>query len=176
MGFLYLLERIRTPWLTKLMLVVTELGGETVFLVLALAMFWALDKKKGYLLMTVGFAAFELLPSLLLGMFSPSQEMLEIGRYALRIIGTTFPLAGFCIIAGSVFQAIGNPLHSLINSVCRQLVVLLPAAWLLAQTGNLTLVWFAFPIAEVMSLIMSLIFLRKTMRSADARMLAMQQH
>ena len=55
-------------------------------------------------------------------------------------------------------------------------MVLLPAAWLLAQTGNLTLVWFAFPIAEVMSLIMSLIFLRKTMHSADARMLALQQH
>ena len=127
-------------------------------------------------IMTVGFILFETIPGMLLGLFSPSEEMMSIGVAALRIIGIHFPVAGFCIIAGSVFQAIGNPVYSLICSVCRQLVVLLPAAWLLAQTGNLTLVWFAFPIAEVMSLIMSLIFLRKTMHSADARMLAMQQH
>ena len=127
-------------------------------------------------IMTAGLILFETIPGALLGLFSPSEEMMSIGVAALRIIGIHFPVAGFCIIAGSVFQAIGNPVYSLICSVCRQLVVLLPAAWLLAQTGNLTLVWFAFPIAEVMSLIMSLIFLRKTMHSADARMLAMQQH
>ena len=127
-------------------------------------------------IMTAGLILFETIPGALLGLFSPSEEMMSIGMAALRIIGIHFPVAGFCIIAGSVFQAIGNPVYSLICSVCRQLVVLLPAAWLLAQTGNLTLVWFAFPIAEVMSLIMSLIFLRKTMHSADARMLAMQQH
>ena len=61
-------------------------------------------------------------------------------------------------------------MHSLITSVCRQIVVLIPAAWLLAQTGNLTLVWFAFPIAELMSLLLSTIFLRKTMHAASARM------
>ena len=127
-------------------------------------------------IMTAGLILFETIPGVLLGLFSPSEEMMSIGVAALRIIGIHFPVAGFCIIAGSVFQAIGNPVYSLICSVCRQLVVLLPAAWLLAQTGNLTLVWFAFPIAEVMSLIMSLIFLRKTMHSADARMLALQQH
>jgi len=121
-------------------------------------------------IMTAGFAAFELIPGVLLAMFTPSQEMLEIGQYALRIIGTTFPLAGFCIIAGSVFQAIGNPFHSLTVSVCRQLVVLLPAAWLLAQTGRLELVWLSFPIAEIMSLTLSAIFLRRTLRTADAHM------
>ena len=67
-------------------------------------------------------------------------------------------------------QAIGNPFYSLIVSVCRQLVVLLPVAWLLSQTGNLTLVWLAFPIAELMSLTLSIIFLRKTLRMADAAM------
>ena len=76
------------------------------------------------------------------------------------------------LAAGSVCQAIGNPLHSLITSVCRQLVVLLPAAWLLAQTGRLELVWFAFPIAEVMSLILSAVFLRRTFKNANARMAA----
>ena len=125
-------------------------------------------------IMTAGCVTLELIPEVLLGLFSPSEEMLSIGIPALRIIGVHFPVAGFCIIAGSVFQAIGNPVYSLVTSVCRQLVVLLPAAWLLAQTGNLTLVWFAFPIAEVMSLILSSIFLRRTMRSAEARMLAIQ--
>ena len=127
-------------------------------------------------IMTVGCILFETIPGSLLGLFSPSEEMLSIGIPALRIIGVHLPVAGFCIIAGSVFQAIGNPVYSLIVSVCRQLVVLLPAAWLLAQTGNLTLVWFAFPIAEVMSLIMSTIFLGKTMHTANARMLAVHNH
>ena len=104
---------------------------------------------------------------MLLGIFTPSAEMLAIGQTALRIIGVHFPIAGFCIIAGSVFQAIGNPVHSLINSVCRQLVVLLPAAWLLAQTGRLELVWLSFPIAELMSLLLSTIFLRQTFRAAE---------
>ena len=90
--------------------------------------------------------------------------------FAVFEIALSFILAGFCIIAGSVCQAIGNPFYSLIVSVCRQLVVLLPVAWLLSQTGNLTLVWLAFPIAELMSLTLSIIFLRKTLRMADAAM------
>ena len=118
-------------------------------------------------IMAVGTAAFELIPATLLGMFNPSEEMLAIGVPALRIIATHFILAGFCIPVISVCQAIGNPFYSLICSVCRQIVVLLPAAFLLAQTGNLNLVWLAFPIAELMSLLMATIFLRKTMRRAD---------
>ncbi len=120
-------------------------------------------------IMVIGFSAFNLIPGTLLGFFSPSAEMLSIGTVALRIISVSFLLAGFCIIAGSMFQAIGNPVHSLIVSICRQLLVLLPAAWLLAQTGNLDLVWFAFPIAELMSLTLSVIFLRKTMRDAEQK-------
>ena len=96
--------------------------------------------------------------------------MRQIGIPAFRIIAIHFLFAGFCIVSGSVFQAIGNPLHALINSVCRQLVVLLPAAWLLAQSGKLELVWFAFPIAEIFSFILSSIFLRGTMRRANAAM------
>ena len=127
-------------------------------------------------IMTTGFLAFETIPGVLLSAFSPSEEMLSIGKVALRTIGTTFPMAGFCIIAGSVFQAIGNPFHSLIVSVCRQLVVLLPAAWLLAQTGRLGLVWLSFPVAELMSIFLSTIFMRKTMRNANAHMLEMQKN
>ena len=118
-------------------------------------------------IMAVGFALFELVPGTLLSLFDASPDMLAIGKPALRIIGIHFPLAGFCIIAGSVCQAIGNPMYSLTVSVCRQLVVLLPAAWLLSRTGNLDLVWLAFPIAELMSLTLSSIFLRKTIRRAD---------
>lgn len=120
-------------------------------------------------IMTLGLLAFELVPDVLLSFFNASEEMIKIGVPALRIIGIHFVLAGFCIIAGSVCQAIGNPTHSLIVSVCRQLLVLLPVAWLLAQTGRLELVWFAFPIAECVSLILSAIFLAKTMQRAKQR-------
>ena len=119
-------------------------------------------------IMAVGFAAFQLIPGVLLSFFNASDEMLSIGTVALRIICCSFPLAGFAIIAGSVCQAIGNPFYSLIVSVCRQLVVLLPVAWLLSQVGRLELVWLAFPVAEVVSLTLSAIFLRRTMRSAAA--------
>lgn len=119
-------------------------------------------------IMIVGLLIFELMPAALLSLFDASDYMLSIGVPALRIIGTTFLFAGFCIISGSVCQAIGNPMHSLITSVCRQLVVLLPSAWLLAKTGRLELVWLAFPIAEIVCAILSAIFLRKTLKSASA--------
>ncbi len=119
-------------------------------------------------IMCCGLAAFQLAPETLLGFFSASDEMLSIGKVALRIISVHFPLAGFAIIAGSVCQAIGNPLYSLAVSVCRQLVVLLPVAWLLARTGRLELVWFAFIVAEIVSLILSAIFLGRTMKKAQA--------
>ena len=125
-------------------------------------------------IMTCGTLLFELAPHILLGFFNPSEEMLSIGMVALRIVGIHFPLAGFCIIAGSVCQAIGNPVHSLLISVGRQIVVLLPVAYLMSLTGNLNLVWLAFPIAEGMSLILSSFFLSKTMKKARARMEAQQ--
>ncbi|EOS65401.1 MATE family efflux transporter [Oscillibacter sp. 1-3] len=120
-------------------------------------------------IMCLGCAAFNLIPETLLGFFSPSAEMLDIGTVALRVISYSFLLAGFDIIAGSVCQAIGNPIYTLICSVCRQLVALLPAAWLLARTGVLDLVWFCFPISEVVSLVLSIIFLRRTMRRVEAQ-------
>ena len=118
-------------------------------------------------IMTVGFAVFQLAPATLLTLFDASAEMTAIGVPALRIISISFLLAGFCIIAVSVCQAIGNPLYSMMVSICRQLVVLLPAAWLLAQSGRLELVWWSFPIAEIASFTLSAIFLRRTMRAAE---------
>ena len=119
-------------------------------------------------IMVAGFAVFQLAPATLLSLFDASAEMTAIGVPALRIISISFLLAGFCIIAGSVCQAIGNPMYSMVVSICRQLVVLLPAAWLLARTGRLELVWWAFPIAEIASVTLSAIFLRRTMRTAEA--------
>ncbi|WP_295579304.1 MATE family efflux transporter [uncultured Oscillibacter sp.] len=121
-------------------------------------------------IMAVGFGLFQVMPATLLALFDASETMTAIGVPALRIISISFLLAGFCIIAGSVCQAIGNPFYSLIVSVCRQMLVLLPVAWLLAQTGRLELVWWAFPIAEIASITLSTIFLRRTVRSAGARM------
>ena len=121
-------------------------------------------------IMAVGFLIFQLFPDTLLNFFDASESMLTIGKPALRIISISFLMAGFSVIAGSVCQAIGNPFYSMIVSVCRQLMVLLPTAWLLSQLGKLELVWWAVPIAEVVALGLSIVFLRRTIRSAGARM------
>ena len=121
-------------------------------------------------IMLIGLALMEFTPGLLLSLFNATDHMRQIGIPAFRIIAIHFLFAGFCIVSGSVFQAIGNPIHALINSVCRQLLVLLPVAWLLAQSGRLELVWFCFPIAEIFAFILSSIFLRKTLKTANARM------
>ena len=118
-------------------------------------------------IMTVGTILFETMPGFLLGLFSPSEEMLEVGKTAFRIIGIHFPVAGFCIVAGSVCQALRKPVYTMIVSICRQLVILLPVAYLLSRTGRLELIWFAFLIAEVFSLIMNIFFLRSALSYAD---------
>lgn len=110
-------------------------------------------------LMVIGFLVFQLCPGVLLQWFNASETMLAIGVPALRIISISFLLAGFCIICGSVFQALGNGVYSMVVSIARQLVVLLPAAYLLAKLGNVNFVWWAFPIAELMSLALSVYFL-----------------
>ena len=109
-------------------------------------------------IMVLGFCIFEFFPGQVLGLFSASQAKLTIGIPAMRIICLHFLLAGTSIVLSSVFQALGNGLFSLIVSVCRQLFVLLPAAWLLAQTGSVNNVWWAFLIAEIVSVLMSLAF------------------
>ena len=102
-----------------------------------------------------------LLPDVLLGMFNPSEEFLRIGCSALRIISWHFPVAALCIILGASFQALGNGIYSTITSLCRQMLVLLPAAYLLSLTGEVTNVWLAWPIAEIASLVVTvLLFVR----------------
>lgn len=115
-------------------------------------------------IMMVGFLVFEFMPDKLLQIFDASEHMMSIGISALRIICISFPIAGICIAMGSVFQAFSKSTYSLVISVGRQLVVLIPVAWLLAQTGNINMVWWSFPIAEVISLLISLFFFRKIQR------------
>lgn len=110
-------------------------------------------------IMSVGVVLMQCIPDRLLLLFDASETMLGIGVPALRIISTCFLVAAFCIVTGSLFQALGYAWYSMINSICRQLVVLLPAAYLLALTGKLQNVWWSFPIAEVMSASVTVFFL-----------------
>ena len=107
----------------------------------------------------VGLLVMQIFPAQLFSLFEASEDMLAIGIPALRIISIHFLFAGFCIISGSTFQALGNGVTSMIVSIARQLVVLLPVAYLLSLTGNLNLIWLSFPIAELMSMALSGIFL-----------------
>ena len=121
-------------------------------------------------IMLIGFCIFQFFPDKVLGIFAASDAMLAIGIPALRIICPHFLLAGIGIVMGSVFQALDNGVFSLIVSMCRQLAVLLPAAWLLAQTGSVNNVWWAFLIAEVVSLLLSLAFFARINKTIIAPM------
>lgn len=112
-------------------------------------------------IMTTGTVIFEIFPRNLLAMFNASENMMEIGVPALRIICLCFPSAAFGIVMSSIFQAFAKSIYSLWVSLTRQLVVLIPAAWLLSRLGVLNYVWWAFPIAEGVSLVLSVIFFRK---------------
>jgi len=108
-------------------------------------------------IMLVGLSVFQLLPDVLLGIFEPSDTFLALGCTALRIISIHFPIAAVGISLGTSFQALGNGIYATITSLCRQLIALLPAAFLLSLTGNVHMVWWAFPIAEVVSVTVTLI-------------------
>lgn len=110
-------------------------------------------------LMVVGIVLFQTIPDVLLGLFDASEDMLQIGVAALRAISCSYLFAGFCIVCGTSFQALGRAGYSMIVSIARQLIVLLPAAYLLSLSGNVNYVWWAFPIAELMSLLMTVIFM-----------------
>lgn len=110
-------------------------------------------------IMAVGVLIFQMIPDKLFLLFDASEHMLSMGVPALRIISLSFILAGFCIVGSSAFQALGKAFYSMITSICRQLLVLLPVAFLLSKLGNVNYVWWAFPIAELMSLTLTTVFL-----------------
>ncbi len=110
-------------------------------------------------IMAVGVAVFQIFPMQLLSLFNASPEMISIGIPALRIISLSFVFAGFCIVSGSVFQALGRGLPSMFISTARQLVALLPLAYLMSTLGGLDAIWWAFPMAETVSLALTVFFL-----------------
>jgi len=115
-------------------------------------------------LMTIGLLVFQFAPDLLLSMFNPSEAFLVIGRSCLRTISWCFPVAAVSIALGASFQAMGNGMYSTITSLCRQLLVLLPAAYLLSLSGNVNMVWLAYPIAEVASAAATVFFFLRIYR------------
>ncbi len=115
-------------------------------------------------IMLVGLVIFQLIPGELLRLFDASDHMLEIGVPALRIISISFIFAGYCIILGSVFQALGDGVYSLIVSVARQLFVILPVAYIFAVTFGLHMVWWAIPIAEIASVVLSTLLYKRINR------------
>ena len=115
-------------------------------------------------IMALGVIVFQTVPEQLMGIFGSTDEtgnFVAIGVNALRIVSWHFPIAAVCIALGASFQALGNGIYSTITSLCRQLVALLPAAYLLSLSGDVNMVWWSFPIAEVVSMIFTLIFFRR---------------
>lgn len=120
-------------------------------------------------IMLAGLIIMEVIPARLIQMFNATPELLEIGVPALRTICLSFCFAGYCIVVSSVFQALGNGVYSMIVSIARQLCVLLPAAYLLSLSGNVNLIWWAFPIAELVSVCMSTFFLLRINKNVISR-------
>ena len=112
-------------------------------------------------IMLAGLAIFQIFPEQLLYLFDASEHMMGIGVPALRIISGSVLYAGYCIVIGSVFQALGNGVYSLITSAARQLVCILPAAWLFASVFGLHAVWYAFPLAEIISVVLTTLLFRR---------------
>lgn len=112
-------------------------------------------------IMLVGFVLFQTIPATFMSMFDASDHMMEIGVPALRIISLSFLFAGYSIICSSVYQALGNGVYSLIVSAARQLFIILPAAYIFGKLFGLQIVWWAFPLAEIISVILCTILLRK---------------
>lgn len=115
-------------------------------------------------IMLLGLLLMQVFPAQMLEIFKANGEMLRWGVPALRIISVSFIFAGVAIVFSSAFQSLGHPINSMIISIARQLIVLVPAAFLLAKTGNPDMVWWSFPIAEIMSLSASIFFMIKIHR------------
>ena len=134
---------------------------ERMFDTIKLAMIYATG------MMIIGVIFFETIPQTLLGFFNASEAMIKIGTPALRIIAIHFIFAGFSIVCSATFQAVGKGTYSLLTSLIRQLLVLLPCAYVLSLTGNLDLIWLCFPIAEIFSAVTSFILMKRTRRHLE---------
>ena len=146
---------------------------ECIMKTFKLAIFYAI------VIMCAGLLLFQTIPELLLSLFSESEEtaqtLMEVGVPALRTISFHFPVAAYCIICGAMFQALGHGVLSLVNSIIRQLVVLLPAAFILSIVGGLNAIWYSFLLAEVSSLVVSTIFIRRVYKGQIKPMYAVKE-
>jgi Na+-driven multidrug efflux pump len=123
------------------------------------------------LFMLLGLGVFQTIPQVLLSIFDSSDLFLNLGTRALRTISLCFPCVAICIALGASFQALGNGIYSTIVSLCRQMIVLLPAAYLLSLSGDVNMVWWSFPIAEIMSLAATAFFFLRIYRQKIRPML-----
>ena len=112
-------------------------------------------------IMAVGVVIFQTIPATLLGLFEASDHMLAIGVPALRAISLSFVFAGFCIICSAIFQALGNGVYSMLMSFARQIIVILPVAFIFAKLIGLDAVWYSYPIAEIVAVVMSIFMLKQ---------------
>lgn len=119
--------------------------------------------------MGIGLLLMQCIPAELFALFDAGEDMLAIGVPALRIISISFVFAGVCIALSSVFQALGKGIYSMCISFARQLVVLVPAAYLLSLSGNVNAVWWSFPIAEIASITVSLLLFRHVYKTIIAK-------
>lgn len=126
-------------------------------------------------LMSFGFLAFQFFPTYLLNLFNPSETMISIGISALRAISWSFIFAGFCIVSSALFQALGHGMFSMWISIVRQLGALIPLAWIFGQSGQLNLVWWAFPLAEIVSTLLTVLFLHRIFKIQILPMLSHQK-
>ena len=125
----------------------------------------SLASRYGVGVMLIGTAIFWLFPRQLMSIFSPSDEMMAMGINALHIMSLNFPFAGFCIMRGSVYQALGKSVYSMNISLVRQLGVIIPAAYIFSRIGGVDMLWWAFPIAEVTGFIMSVLYSRSVKKN-----------
>lgn len=118
-------------------------------------------------MMLIGLLIMQLLPEQLMKIFDKEGDMTIVGVRALRIISISFLFAGFNIVCSSAYQALGNSVYSLIVSVARQLVIVLPAAYLLSLTGDVNAVWWSLPLAEIVCVALCVLFLNKTIKKLN---------
>lgn len=135
------------------------LNMERIKKTIKLAMIYAV------VMMLIGFAVFQLFPDGLLNFFEASEEMNKIGSVALRTLSFSFLTAGMSVVSSSVFQAFGKSVYSFIVSFARQLVLLIPIAYLMSLTGNLNLVWLAFPVSEALCWVLCMVFLKRILKT-----------
>lgn len=129
-----------------------------------------LGVRYGVGVMAAGTVLFWLIPRQLMSLFNPSAEMMAMGVVALHIMSLNFPFAGYAIMRGAAFQALGKSVYSMNISLVRQLVLIIPLAFIFSRIGGVNMVWWAFPIAEIAGTTMAIMYTRRIRRDILSHM------